>query len=201
MTTPYTMWCARPQTHDIDVVMDLLHARVSWLRKQGSDQWSTWQRWRPEIEQAIAEHRVWILYETATSTPLGTLTVYDEGDADFWSERERHVPALYLAKLATHPDRAGQDLGRLMLEFAMYLARTKQRTEVRLDVWRTSTQLHRYYQQQGWTHLRTVETPERHSGALFSRTVEQRHQMPPNGLQVRPTTLCDNSDTRGNTSK
>lgn len=187
----YIVYTAQPPgfySHgDLDTVMNLLYARVDWLHQRGINQWSTWPRWRPEIEQAITEHRVWILYEDVSYTPVGTMTVSYDGDEDFWTPVERATPALYLAKLATRPDHAGKGLGKLLLEFAMYKARSERLHEVRLDVWRNNPALCRYYQQRGWAYLRTVNAPERYSGVLLTKQVEPiRINCPPTGLEIRP---------------
>lgn len=180
----YTIWAAH--NNELSIVMDLLCERVNWLRDQGSDQWSTYERWEPEMVQSIRAGRTFILRDSDT-TPVGTITTSLTGDADFWTKDELATPALYLAKLATRTDRAGRGLGDLMIDFAMFTARTKRLHELRIDVWRTAENLHRYYSDRGWNYLRTVEKPERFSGTLFSKPVEiPLVNTPPSDLEVRP---------------
>jgi GNAT superfamily N-acetyltransferase len=137
--------------------------------------------------QSIAAKQTLLLRDANSFEPLGTITFSTEGDPDFWTEEERAVPSLYLAKLATRTDSAGQGLGRLMLDYALYYAVAQRLKEVRMDVWKTATNLHEYYRMQGWTYLRTVEKPGRFSGALFTRHVEPpKVNLPPRGLQVSP---------------
>lgn len=184
MNNKHTIWPA--QMAELPIVMQLLTDRVNWLRRNGSDQWSTFQRWEPEMIQSIKERRTLLLREQ-DSTPVGTLTMSHEGDPDFWSPSELKTPALYLSKLATRPDRAGQGLGRLMLDYALYQARAERLTEMRIDVWRTADELHKYYVDQGWTYLRTVEAPSRFSGTLLVMPVDvPKINQPPTGLEVRP---------------
>lgn len=174
----HTIWTASPS--ELATVMDLLNARVAWLRERGSDQWSTYERWEPEMAESIDEHRTWLLRDRRNE-PVGTITLSTEGDPDFWTVDERHVPALYPAKLATRLDVRGQHLGRLLLDFARYMAVAQRLQEVRLDVWKTSAELHRYYEREGWKYLRTVEKPGRFSGALFTR-----HVVPPPLVNMPP---------------
>lgn len=166
----YEMRLAMPS--EINTVMDLLTARVTWLQERGSDQWSTYARWRPEMVEAIRLGHVWLLERLADQRPVGTVTVSHQADPDFWTEDEQQTPALYLGKLATDPEEAGQDIGGVILRWSLYWAVRTGAEEVRFDVWRTATDLHRYYQRQGWTYLRTVEVPNRFSGALFTRRAE-----------------------------
>ncbi|MFD2813286.1 GNAT family N-acetyltransferase [Prauserella oleivorans] len=181
----YTIWNAGEL--DLDAVMRLLHDRVEWLRNRGSDQWSTYSRWRPEMKASIARRETWLMRDGSTNEPVGTITMSTEGDPEFWTTAERQQPALYLAKLATSVQCRGQNLGRLLLDFSLYHAAATGRHEVRMDVWRTATDLHAYYVRQGWRHIRTVELPHRYSGALFSRrVVPPVINTPPAGLEVRP---------------
>jgi GNAT superfamily N-acetyltransferase len=183
----YTVWPAAKD--DLSLVMGLLHRRVQWLRDQGSDQWSTYERWEPEMVESIAENRTLVLRLADTYEPVGTLTISREADPDFWTIEEQDTPALYLSKLATNPDYAGRDLGRLMLDYALYRAIAERLTELRMDVWRTATKLHQYYESQGWSHVRTVEKPGRWSGTLFARRIQiPAVNTPPSGLEVRPPT-------------
>lgn len=186
MTTKrYTIWTARE--HELDTVMRLLHERVQWLRDRGSDQWSTYQRWRPEIENSVRRHETWLLRDADTYEAVGTITMSPHSDPEFWTEQEREVRALYLAKLATSPARRGEGLGALLLEFSHYCAVADQYRELRVDVWKTAHGLHNYYRQQGWAYLRTVDLPHRHSGALFTRqVVAPTVNLPPHGLTIRP---------------
>lgn len=181
----YTIWPARQD--ELPVVMDLLYDRVRWLQSRGSDQWSTYPRWEPEMVRSIARGETHLLRDADTFQPLGTITMSTEADSDFWTEEERAVPALYLAKLATRTGAAGRGIGRLMLDYSLYRAVAEGLHEVRMDVWKTATELHDYYRAQGWTYLRTVEKPGRFSGALFSKVVEPPAlNLPPEGMDVRP---------------
>lgn len=180
------IWQAGPT--DVDDVLELLLARAHWLADQGSDQWHNFDEKKDRLEQQVRQGRTWIMREDDDGRPLGTIT-FTDADPDFWTPAEQEVPALYLAKLATDPCEAGRGLGRLLLDFAMYQAVAAQTIkEVRFDVWRTADRLQRYYEQQGWKHVRTVSKPGRFSGALFTRAVpDTKINIPPAGLIVAPS--------------
>lgn len=156
---------------DCPDVLGLLLARAEWLRSIGSDQWANFAETQDRLTRIISAGRTWLLRDDASGAPLGTITFTDT-DPDFWTAEEQAVPSMYLAKLATDPAAAGMGLGRLLLDFAMYRAVAAQTIEeVRFDVWKTASDLQKYYVRLGWTYLRTVEVPGRNSGALFSRPV------------------------------
>ncbi|WP_019812196.1 hypothetical protein [Saccharomonospora halophila] len=176
----YTIWPARDD--DLGTVMRLLHERVAWLRRRGSDQWSTHSRWLPEMEESLAQRRTWLLRDARTCVPLGT-----KGDPVFWTPAELREPAVYLAKLATTPAYAGLALGKLLLDFTLHFAATRGFSTVRMDVWRTFTDLHVYYRSHDWSQLPTVDLPHRHSGTLFEKGVTSRDETGlPRELDVRP---------------
>ncbi|MFI6030709.1 GNAT family N-acetyltransferase [Amycolatopsis magusensis] len=178
-------WPARES--ELAQVMDLLLARVHWLQERGSDQWSTYPRWEPEMKVSIAENRTWLIWDNFTFEAVGTITFDTDGDTDFWTEEELKVPALYLAKLATSTSYRGRGIGRLILDFSLYQARALALQECRMDVWKSAHGLQDYYRSQGWTYLRTVEKPGRNSGALFKHEVSHEGiNVPPSGLEIRP---------------
>ncbi len=166
------------------IVKSILNERVSWLQERGSDQWSTHTRWEPELTRAVEQGLTWLLWQDL-HTAVGTITISERGDPDFWTEEERQTPAFYISKLATRISARGRGLGSLMLDHAMNQARLNGKREIRIDVWKTATQLHRYYEQLGWSYLRTVDLPDRYSGTLFTHPVHKPH---PHG--VPPVTIA-----------
>ncbi|OLF18214.1 hypothetical protein BU204_06485 [Actinophytocola xanthii] len=171
MTRGWLLRQAEPD--DLDTVLEILGQRVAWLRRRGSDQWSTFPRWPAKLKASISRGETWIA-ESREHEPVGTITVFTSGDTDFWSPDELAIPALYLAKLATLPPDAGapdvvHGLGQLILEWTVDYAARAHLAVVRLDVWRTAHALHRWYELHGWTKVRTIELPHRKSGTLFER--------------------------------
>jgi GNAT superfamily N-acetyltransferase len=154
---------------DEAAVMKLFEARVDWLRSRGSDQWNTVGLWRDKVARnlRIGATRVLCL-DGEPGSVVATITLSRRGDPRFWGDTP-HDSALYLAKLATDPSYAGRGLGSLLLDWAVDFACRNDLREVRLDAWKTSAGLHRYYRARGWSFLRVVEDEERMSGALFAR--------------------------------
>ncbi|MFD9966181.1 GNAT family N-acetyltransferase [Amycolatopsis sp. NPDC058986] len=171
---------------DAAEAVKLLIARADWLQDHGSDQWGNFREKKAELLHSALK-RTWLLRERSTGKVVGTIAFVD-ADAEFWTPEEREVPSVYVAKLATAPEATGQGLGHVLLGFAMYSAYLDWRSqEVRFDAWKTSPELHRYYEHAGWTHLRTVDLPHRRSGALFSRPVDRtRSNELPVGLEIAP---------------
>ncbi|MFI6134005.1 GNAT family N-acetyltransferase [Micromonospora sp. NPDC051141] len=167
---------------EFEIAMGLLMQRIQWLRERGSDQWVTWERWRTKLGPSLSAGDIWILWDDDEA--IGTVTLEMTGDPDFWTPEELAEPAAYVSKLAVRLDRAGQELGALLLAWAGDYAFQRGSRYVRLDAWKTNDQLHAYYLSRGWTHLRTSTNPQRRSGALFQRPAAPMGKQP---LELRTT--------------
>jgi GNAT superfamily N-acetyltransferase len=100
---------------------------------------------------------------------IGTITVDDCADGEFWRPEDDPDDALYLHRMVTVRDVAGREIGSALLDWASRRASALGKRWVRLDAWRSNPDLQRYYTDRGFEHVRTVELPHRQSGALFQR--------------------------------
>jgi ribosomal protein S18 acetylase RimI-like enzyme len=88
-------------------------------------------------------------------------------DLDFWTVGEALEPVTYLARFMV--GQHGKGWGEILLEAIASRETARGSEALRLDCWRSNTGLHRYYEQHGFRHVRTVVVPGRQSGALFER--------------------------------
>lgn len=176
-----TFEIAKPD--DVDTVRGLQREAVAWLAVIGSDQWQpdAMARLAPDrdegrsLEAGIERREVVLALDDGVV--VGTLTVDDYADPDFWTPDDHPETALYLHRMVVTRSAAGRDIGGAMLEWAADLATARGLTWLRLDAWRTNERLHAYYLRHGFTLVRTVDLPHRGSGALF-----QRQTTRPSGL-------------------
>lgn len=204
VTALSTLTARQARADEFDVVMELLAESIRWLRSKGLDQWSTWHQWREKMAPSLACGDVWLLCDGGDL--VGTVTVELHGDPDFWTPAELAEPAAYVSKLAVRRDRAGAELGALLLEWAGDYAYRRGCRWMRLDAWKTNTQLHAYYRSRGWTYLRTSPNPRRRSGALFQSqarplSAEGRHrigEVPPMPTLQTSMWTQEGADAAGN---
>jgi hypothetical protein len=102
---------------------------------------------------------------------VGTTTIDDYADPEFWRPEDHLDSALYLHRMIVALSARGSGLDLLMLNLADRLAARSGRSLLRLDAWRTNTALHAYYASVGFKHVRTVDLPHRGSGTLLERPV------------------------------
>lgn len=160
---PASMVFRRARPDEADQAAAIVAARRDWLRHRGIDQWQ--RDPSPAVREAVAANQCWLLLEEGTV--VGTATLTETADPDFWTPEEVVQPALYLSKAATAVDHGGKGLGRILLRAALRRACDAGIPRLRWDVWKTNLALQQYYTENGATYLRTVDLPHRHSGALF----------------------------------
>lgn len=100
---------------------------------------------------------------------IGTITVDDCADEEFWGPEDDPDDALYLHRMVTVREVAGREIGSALLDWASHRAVSLNKRWVRLDAWRSNPELQRYYADRRFQHVRTVRLPHRRSGALFQR--------------------------------
>lgn len=151
----------------------LMHLRIEaeeWLAAAGIDQWRSpgfRDRALAKWEADVAAGRTWVAAD-AEGCLAGTVTLAGP-DHDFWKLSDQPDAALYVAKLITSRRFAGQRLGGRMLDWVGRAARARCLPWVRLDVWRSNTQLQDYYLAEGFTHVRTEAPSHRLSGWMAQR--------------------------------
>ena len=151
---------------DLDDVLTLLNETSAWLKSRGLNQWGN--GFGPErIGPMVNRREVYIVHDG--DTPIATAAASMEGDTDFWTPAELDDNAIYLSKVTVARDRTGEGLGEMLFRWLVDRAARDGIDLVRLDAWRTNGDLHAYYEQTGWTYLRTVEREHRRSGALFQK--------------------------------
>lgn len=156
---------------DLSAILSMLRDASRWLATLGTDQW----QYPPNVEkvrQSIEAENLYLLVDDRDNTPVGTITVTEMADPDFWRQDDDPSSALYINRMAVRRDYAGRSLGAEMLRWAAQEAKARGKAWLRLDAWRTNEALHSYYRAQGFDLIRTEEQPHRRSGALFQRRVE-----------------------------
>lgn len=156
--------------HDIDGLMALRTEAEQWLHAAGTDQWSDPEtggqaiaRWR----QSIHNGQTWAVLDDDQAL-IGTVS-RGPADRDFWTDADRPENALYLYKLIISRGAPRQSLGSLVIDWLSRIAALEGREWVRIDCWRTNWRLHKYYEDLGFTHVRTEAPAHRRSGWLAQR--------------------------------
>ncbi|MEV0189213.1 GNAT family N-acetyltransferase [Kitasatospora purpeofusca] len=167
---------------ELPLVEELLTGAGAWLASLGSDQWQFPPR-RERLLDSMSRGECFIAFRDGE--PVGTLTLDEQADPEFWEADDEPETALYVHRMAIARAVAGQAVGAQMLDWAAACVAAAGRSRLRLDAWKTNAELHRYYQGQGFTLVRLADLPHRQSGALFERAVGRSNGSPdgaPEGL-------------------
>lgn len=190
---PSRLTPCRLNPEQIDEALDLLDESAAWLSSRGIEGWPA--SFRDPAPTDVPKDRVealrryaeigelWVLRdEAAQRQAIATAVISHWPDLDFahgWYRDEdpidphyRHLfDARYCYRLAVARTVAGQNVGRMMIDFAHWLARCAGVHWLRLDCSKNNDKLHAYYQSLGFEYVSTVDRPWRKSGALFQREV------------------------------
>jgi GNAT superfamily N-acetyltransferase len=158
----------RPARADeLDTVAELWDEASRWLGSRGIDQWQYPARRETIAHNIAAGDQCWLVEEDGRV--IGTITIDDCADEEFWRPEDDPDDALYLHRMVTTREVAGREIGSALLDWASRRATSLGKRWVRLDAWRSNSALQRYYADRGFEHVRTVDLPHRQSGALFQR--------------------------------
>lgn len=151
---------------DVQAVAGLWSEASRWLWLLGQDQWQYPPR-TGRICLSVASGTCWLVEQDGAA--VGTVTVDDRADPEFWTATDEPASALYVHRLIVARTVAGVGLGSALLDFAGGLAGQAGRVWVRADAWKTNVALHAWYLRQEFAMVRVVDLPHRGSGALFQR--------------------------------
>lgn len=140
-----------------------------WLAARGLDQYQGPRSHlaHPDIDRLLDQGAFlgWLV-----DGEVKAVVALTEHDPDFWTPEEMAEPGVtYITRfmVAEH----GHGYGAALLDALAEREAARGQRKIRLDCWRTNTQLHTYYLDQGFRHVRTEIVPGRMSGALFERTL------------------------------
>jgi ribosomal protein S18 acetylase RimI-like enzyme len=168
--TTYTIRPATPA--DLDALVGLRTYAETWLRQAGISQWTDHSRGVAIIQAGIEAGDALVVSDPHGDT-VASLTLGGP-DLDFWTDSDQLDAGLYLYKFMLGPTARGTGLAEALLDWACVQTSRRGKTWLRLDCWRTNTDLQNYYLRHGFTLVRIATAPRRSSGALMQRPATLR---------------------------
>jgi ribosomal protein S18 acetylase RimI-like enzyme len=165
--------------HDAPAVTALVLEATRWLAERGSDQW----QYPPQvhakaISAAIRRGSVWGVADEA-ETLIGTITIDERADPEFWTVADEPDTALYIHRMAVCRALAGREIGAAMMDWASARAVEAGKRWLRLDAWSRNPELQRYYERHGFELVRLLRFEHRGSGALYQRPAGYQERIGP----------------------
>ncbi|TDO45882.1 acetyltransferase (GNAT) family protein [Kribbella sp. VKM Ac-2527] len=168
---------------DLPVILAMRQEASDWLAKQGINQWAAaWPTPEAQSERILSSIRAgetWMVRDDDGAT-AATVALDSFSDPKLWTPEEQRQPSMYLHRLIVRRKYSG--LGTDVIEWACKRAGELGNHWVRIDVWTDNIGLHRYYEQRGFRHVRTLDLSDYPSGALFQRKATDRHQIQPDAV-------------------
>jgi predicted N-acetyltransferase YhbS len=155
---------------DLPVILAMRTEASEWLAKRGINQWAVaWPNPEAQSDRILSSIRAgetWMI-RTDDGETAATVALDSFSDPQLWTPEEQAEPAMYLHRLIVRRKFAG--LGDDVIDWACDRAGQLGNRWVRIDVWTDNTGLHRYYENRGFKHVRTLNLADYPSGALFQR--------------------------------
>jgi hypothetical protein len=178
MTERYEIRLA--EATDLLDIHGLIGEAAGWLQgTKNTDQWARpWPNRQARdirLREAVESHLTWML--SVGGRLAGTITIREQGNSELWEVSELLEPAVYVSRLIVRRWCAGRKIGAALLDWAGLQGINRWQADwTRVDVWTTNSELHDYYQNQGFNYLRT--RPYDHpwdypSAALFQKPTAQ----------------------------
>lgn len=173
-TTSTTFTIGPATTSSQPIVIGLIEEASAWLRGKDTDQWARpWpdkRRRDARVRLGLARGETWLVW--SGDVPAATMTICRTANFTVWGEMAT-AEAVYIHRLVVSRPYGGQDLGGVMIDWAVQRECAMRPLEwVRVDVWNSNAELHYYYERQGFIRCGTCADPSYPSGALFQKAAD-----------------------------
>lgn len=153
---------------DVNAAQRLVSDARQWLRARSIDQW---QDPIPDavIRDDVEQGRLFVVRKFNSIVAMVTIS---ETDEETWGPTE--IPALYIHRLAVAQDYRGEGLGGKLLRWTFVMARARDLTLVRLDCAAGNPGLRRFYEREGFEHVRDVAVPALDDSRMLRSSLYER---------------------------
>jgi hypothetical protein len=131
------------------------------------------------VWRGLAGKKTWFVQDRAENT-IATVTIATHANRSVWpawawaDESTHNSDAVYVHRLIVARGQAGTGLGSDLCDWAgQRAARQYGARWIRIDVWTSNSDLHRYYERRGFEPAGFCADPEYPSGALFEKEVRR----------------------------
>lgn len=132
---------------DIETIFQLYDIATIFQKQKGGVHWPTFDR--AMVEQEISESRQW---KIVIDTRIACVWATAESDPQIWQDLDKD-PAIYIHRIATHPDFRGQNLVGAIVEWSHAFAKAKKKKFLRMDTVGNNLGLINYYKKCGFDFL------------------------------------------------
>lgn len=146
-------------TNQLKPIKSLYSAVTSHLRKNGVDQWDRFYPNRWVIGNDLKKGHLYAIFNEEAC--LGVVVVNEVQSAKYkgipWRDTKGRPAVIH--RLAVHPESQGKGMGKLLLEHAETLAKSKGYTSIRLDAYMANSSAIRMYERAGYSPAGKIKFP------------------------------------------
>jgi GNAT superfamily N-acetyltransferase len=177
MTARLRIVRAKATDENMQVVLRLIDEAAQWLHTRDTDQWA--RPWpdltarNKRVWRGLKGNKTWFVQDEAENT-IATVTIATHANRRVWPVEAWNDEAVYVHRLIVARGQAGNGLGEDLFDWAgQRAARQYGAKWIRIDVWTTNLDLHKYYQKRGFEPAGFCADPKYPSGALFEKEVSR----------------------------
>jgi ribosomal protein S18 acetylase RimI-like enzyme len=145
---------------EIDDILTITKACAKKMSDRGIFQWNEHYPSKIVFENDIKRNELFVFEEHAKI--IGTIIISafmdDEYKSVTWLASKYN--AIYIHRLAVHPDFQGKGCARKLMDFAENYARENNFSSVRLDTFSQNTRNQQFYTQRGYQKLEAIYFPK-----------------------------------------
>lgn len=139
------------KNEDLDTIMELYAAGTAYQKLVAEKHWQGFDR--AMVQREIDEERQYKIIESGS---IACVFAAASSDALIWKERNAD-PAIYLHRIATHPDHRGKSYVKSIIDWARDYALTNGKQYIRMDTGSGNERLNNYYISCGFSYLGITE--------------------------------------------
>jgi ribosomal protein S18 acetylase RimI-like enzyme len=153
---------------DVPATQGLIDGARQWLRSRGIDQWQD-----PVPDTVLLrDAEQGNLFVVRQDQAIVAMVTVSDSDFETWCMESN--PAAYVHRLAVAPTHRGSQLGQRLLAWVEQRAADSGAAVVRLDCATDNPGLRRFYEQQGFRHIRDVSVTALEGGRQLASSLYER---------------------------
>jgi predicted GNAT family N-acyltransferase len=146
MNSQYTIINSKRQ--DLDLIFDFFESAIRYQQKNGYDLWPRFSE--DLILNEINEKRHWKIMEGDETACIFSVMY---SDPVIWGPEKNKDPSVYLHRIAINPDFKGNNIMKVIKDWAIDHAKMTQKKYVRMDTWGKNESLRNYYIKCGFRYI------------------------------------------------
>lgn len=145
---------------EIPDILTITKACAKKMSSLGIYQWNEHYPSKKVFEHDIQRNELFVFEENSNSIGVIVISTFKDVEYEAAHWRNKKENAIYIHRLAVHPDYQSKGYAQKMMDFAENYARENNFSSVRLDTFSQNTRNQAFYTQRGYQKLEAIYFPK-----------------------------------------